>query len=80
MRLKELILITLFFTLQVIAAVDRPAQEVVVSPYPEGVMAVINSSSMYKALIITYGAGPITGYTPWQDKDYWIYILQKLGT
>lgn len=57
----------------------RAQQDRVDSPYPQGLSTLLVTGNSTKVLIVTEGYGPLTGYSPWQDKDYWLSILQGLS-
>jgi hypothetical protein len=70
MRSLGLAVVLVVLLMAVVAVAGRPPQSDVPNPYPEGLRNLHNSSGV-KVLIVTYGYGPITGVTPWEDKDMW---------
>jgi len=60
-------------------ATGREPEDNFDSPYPTGLSTLLVTGNSTKVLIVTEGYGPLTGYSPWQDKDYWLSILQGLS-
>jgi chitodextrinase len=58
---------------------ERSTQKEVVNPFPKGLNNLITTGGTPKVLIVTEGHGPITGYDPWQDKDFWLKVLNEMG-
>jgi hypothetical protein len=72
------VVLVVLLLMAVVAVAGRPPQSDVPNPYPEGLRNLHNSSGV-KVLIVTYGYGPITGVTPWEDKDMWAAAASEFG-
>jgi len=72
------VVLVVVWLMAVVAVAGRPPQSDVPNPYPEGLRNLHNSSGV-KVLIVTYGYGPITGVTPWEDKDMWAAAASEFG-
>jgi len=70
-------LVLLLLVLAIVVVASRPEAPPVANPYEEG-LRLVKAANTTNVLVVTYGCGPITGYSPWDDLQFWQAVAERV--